>query len=121
MFQIALITILILILGCLGLRTALLAAQYFMKRPISIRALFIGLKPKLWMSAGVGIFFLSLYGFIVLLSSFFLDFEMRQYIFFQALSHPTYFIYGGLSLFVIISLSILVVRSVIKRVYNSRK
>lgn len=121
MLQIFLITLLILILGCLGLSCALLLAQCFMKRPPSIRALFIDLKPKLWMTAGVGIFFFSLYGCLVILFSFFIDQEMRQSLFSMALRHPNYFIYGGLTIFVTISLSILMVRSIIKRVYNSKR
>lgn len=121
MLQILLITTLFLVLGWLGLSCALLLAQYFMKRPPTIHTLFIDLKPKLWMTAGVGIFFFSLYGCLILLFSFFMNQEVRQSLFSMALRHPTYFIYGGLSIFVTISLSILVVRSFIKHIYNSKR
>lgn len=121
MLEIALITAAFIFIGGLGLSGALLLAGYCMKHPPSIRSLFVDLKPKLWMTTGLGLFFFALYACIVLMFSFFLNTETKQTLFSLALRHPTYFIYGGLSLFVTISLTILIVRNFIKKVYNSRR
>lgn len=118
-FQVIAFILFILLFGLWALAVALHTAQYAMKRKVSFSALFAGLKPKLWMTAGLGCFFFALYGFIVLIASRFIDAEMRHSLFSAAKSHPTYFIYGGLLVFVLISLSILAVRSGIKRIYNS--
>lgn len=121
MFQIITISILSVLIALIGLRIAIQVTQYITKKPVSFDRLFAGLKPKLWMTASLGIFFTCFYLGVVLLTANFLEGDMRQQLFNIAYHHPTYFIYGGLALFATISLGILVVRSVIKRVYNSRR
>ncbi|MGZ3633898.1 MAG: hypothetical protein ACXU9U_01410 [Parachlamydiaceae bacterium] len=121
MLEIALITAAFIFVGSLGLWGALLLAGYWMKHPPSIRSLVVDLKPKLCMTVGLGIFFFTLYACLVLIFSFFLNTEIKQTLFSLALRHPIYFIYGGLTLFVTLSLTILIVRSFIKKVYNSRQ
>ena len=71
------------------------------------------------MTAGLGLFFVLFYVGIVLGISYWFDAEMRQAVFQMAYRHPQYFIYAGLGFFVLFSLCVLVVRSLIKRVYNS--
>lgn len=121
MFQIIVISILSVLVGLLGLQLVMQITYYLTKRPVSISRLFEGLKPKLYMTAGIGVFFACLYLGVVSLAAWLLDGDIRQHLFNMAYHHPTYFIYGGLALFAFISLGILVVRSVIKRVYNSKR
>lgn len=111
---------LFLFVGCLGLLLALKFAPYLTKQPVSVRRIFVGLKPKLWMTAGLGLFFSASYAGIILLAARLLDNETRQILFKLALHHPTYFIYTGLTLFASISLITLVVRKIIKLLYNAK-
>jgi hypothetical protein len=119
--QVIIIVCLFLLIGCLCLSIALCVARYFMHKRVSVRSLFIGLKPKLWMTAGLGVFFIFLYAGIVLIVSRWFDAEKRLELFQLAYRYPIEFIYGGLVLFVLFSLSVLAVRSLIKRIYNSTK
>lgn len=119
--QVIIIVCVFLLIGCLCLSIALLLARCFMRRRVSVGALFIGLKPKLWMTAGLGIFFASLYAAVILGASYLMEPETRRALFEIAYRHPIDFIYAGLTIFVLISLGILVVRSFIKRLYNSSK
>lgn len=121
MFQIFTISLLSIIVGLLGLRIAMQVTHYLTKRPVTFNRLFAGLQQKLWMTACLGIFFACLYLTVVSLAAWMLEGDMRQTLFNIVYRHPTYFIYGGLGLFSSISLGILVVRSIIKKVYNSRK
>jgi hypothetical protein len=73
------------------------------------------------MTACLGLFFFSLYAIVVLIGAWSIDPNMRQELLLMAREHTSEFIYGGLLIFMTLSLSILVVRSFIKRVYNSRK
>lgn len=108
-------------LGWQGLRCGLLLAQYFTGRPIFLQSIFVGLRPKLWMSAGLGAFFFALYVAILFAASHLLDASSRQTLLHIAHTHPVYCLYGGLLLFVAISLLIVGVRSIIKRIYNAKK
>lgn len=121
MFQIIIISILSIIIGLLGLKIAMQITHYLTKRPVSFKRLFNGLRQKLWMTACLGVFFTALYLTVVSLAAWMLEGDMRQSLFNTVYRYPTYFIYGGLALFSSISLGILVVRSVIKKVYNSRR
>lgn len=109
-----------LFVGWLGLLVALKFAPYFINNPVSVRRIFVGLKPKLWMTAGLGLFFAGFYVSIILCAARLLDSETRQSLFLLALHHPTYFIYAGLALFASISLSTLAIRKVIKCLYNAK-
>ena len=115
-----------LIAGCVGLMVSLQCARYFMKGPVSVGKIFYGLRPKLWMTAGVGCFFLIFYCFTLFVGTNLINsdnpenMETRLKIFNLMRSNPILFIYLGLTVFVLISISILGVRSIIKRIYNSR-
>jgi hypothetical protein len=119
--QVIMIVCLFLLIGCLCLSIALCLARYFMQRRISIGSLFVGLKPKLWMTAGLGAFFAIFYTGIILGVSHWFDPETRLAIFQMAYRNPMYFVYGGLAIFVLFSLAVLAVRRLIKRLYNSYK
>jgi hypothetical protein len=121
MFQIITISILSTLVGLLGLKIVMQVTHYLTKRPVTFNKLLAGLRPKLWMTAWLGAFFACFYLSTVYLAAKFLDGDLRQELFNIAYHHPTYFIYAGLAMFASISLGILVVRSVIKRVYNSRR
>ena len=121
MFQIFIISILSIIVGLLGLKIAMQITHCLTKRPVSFKRLSNGLRPKLWMTACLGTFFAVLYLTVVLLASWILEGDMRQRLFNFVYRHPTDFIYGGLAVFSAISLGILAVRSVIKKVYNSKR
>lgn len=113
------ILLLLLLLGCLGLMLARSYAQYCMQRRPSIRALFIGLRPKLFMTLGLGLFFFGLYAGSVLMIAHGLDGKLRMQLFELAYRHPLNFVYAGMVIFVLISLIILAVRRLIKRIYNA--
>ncbi len=119
-FQMIIIVVLFLIAGGIGLKLSLQCAQYLTKRPVSINKIFDGLRPKLWMTGGLGLFFISFYAVIVLLGTNLITPEIRIKIFNSIRNNPVIFIYLGLGLFVTISLGTLIVRSIIKRIYNSR-
>lgn len=120
MLEVVVICSLFLLVGWLGLLVALKLAPYLTSRPVSVERIFVGLKPKLWMTAGLGLFFAGFYVAIILLAARLLDAERRQNLFQLALRHPTYFIYAGLTLFASISLTTLAVRKIIKRLYNAK-
>ncbi len=119
-FQVVLIIGMFLLIGCLALTIALTIFQIFTKKEPTVRKIFVGLKPKLFMTAALGSFFLVLYICLVLLGAYFLHGEVRQTLFMYVRNYPIYFVYGGMALFVTISLTILLIRSFIKRFYNSR-
>lgn len=121
MSQIVILSILSTAIGLLGLRIVMQLTHYLTKRPVPIEKLVVGLRPKLWMTAGLGIFFAAFYLSTIFLISKFLDEELRRDLFTLAYKHPAAFIYGGLALFASISLGILVVRSIIKRIYNTKR
>jgi len=120
MMQMLLVVALVLIVGVLALKLALSFAQTMTQRTFSMKALLVGLKPKLWMTAGLGVGFGFFYLCFIYLLSYFLSDDLKQQFFTSAWSHPTYFIYGGLCIFALTSVAILGVREVIKRIYNSR-
>lgn len=104
--------------GIVLLMGSLRLARCFMQRDVRVSNLLVGLKPKLWMTACLGIFFFSLYAMVVVLGAYFLDDKMRQFLFHSARDNPVLFIYGGLLVFMGISIGIIAVRSAIKRVYT---
>jgi hypothetical protein len=106
--------------GTVGLLLSLHCFQHFTGRQIGVRKIFDGLKPKLWMTAGVGFFFFIFYLAVVLIGTNLMNSEMRLKLFDSMRNNPILFVYLGLFLFVMISISILGVRSIIKRIYNSR-
>lgn len=85
----------------------------------SFKALFKDFKRKMWMTVSLGILFFSLYFVTAAIGSRLI----RQWgtdIFFMVYKNPVPFIYGGLWLFVFLSLSIYLVRMFIKYFYLTR-
>jgi hypothetical protein len=121
MLQVSIACFSIVLLGMLGLFLSLKVAELLTKKPVVVSRIFEGLRPKLWMTAGLGSFFSLLYIATLWLMAYLLDGERKSQLFELALHHPTDFIYGGLCLFITISLAILLVRSVIKRLYNASR
>jgi hypothetical protein len=121
MIQVMILSVLSIVIGLLGLKLMIQITHFLTKRPVSFSKLTQELRAKLWMTACLGLFFACLYIFVVYLASWALEGEIRQDLFNAVYHHPTTFIYGGLALFSSISLGILVVRSLIKRVYNSKR
>jgi len=102
--------------GCLTMHTA----QYFRGRPLSYRTIFAGLKQKLVMTASLGLFFIALYMLVVTCAAYFLGANEKHKLFEYAREHSIACIYGGLALFVTISIVILGIRKIIKNIYNAQ-
>lgn len=90
------------------------------RRPWSIKKLLIGFKAKMWMTFGLGLVFFSFYFLLVLLCSKYINQEMGAALFFSAYRSPRLFIYGGLLLFACVSLTIYLVRMIIKYLFITR-
>lgn len=89
-------------------------------RKISLRPAFKGFREKIWMTIGLGIVFFGFYFGLVILSSKLLTAESRQDFFRQVYTHPIEFIYLGLFIFASITLSIYLVRMLIKYLFITK-
>lgn len=98
------------------------STMHLFKMPLkfSLRSLLLNFEQKMWMTAGLGLFFFSLYIGVVFFGSMTIDSNSRLNIFFLLYKHPTQFIYLGLFIFAFASLLSLFVRMVIKFFYNSK-
>lgn len=105
--------------GLILFNTAMYFTETIMRKKYSTRSIFIGFRQKIWMTTGLGIVFFGLYFLIVTIGSF-LDPETRLNLFFLVYQNPVAFIYLGLLTFICISISILMVRHIIKFLYNAR-
>ncbi len=90
------------------------------QRPGSLKNLLKGFKAKMWMTFGLGIVFFSLYLIVILVGSFYLKEETGQWLFLSAYHSPVYFIYAGLLIFACFSLTIYLVRMLIKYLFLTR-
>jgi hypothetical protein len=90
------------------------------QKKYSPRPLFKNFREKMWMTIGLGILFFSFYLLIVLFSSSLISPQIGLNLFFLFYSHPTEFIYLGLFIFACMSLSIYLVRMLIKYLYTTR-
>jgi len=88
------------------------------KRPI--KSLFLGFKAKMWMTFGIGLFFFSLYFFVIWLGSQYIDHEVGLSLFFKVYHSPTFFIYAGLLTCICFSFMIYLTRMIIKYVFLTR-
>ncbi len=111
----------ILIVGLILFYSALYFAEALMHKKISVRSIFKNFRQKMWMTAGLGILFFSLYVVLVYIGSFVTHAIGHINLFNLLHKHPVAFIYLGLLTFAIISISIYLVRLVIKYLYNSRR
>jgi hypothetical protein len=95
--------------------------QYFIKNILpkqNFQNVFRDFKQKMWMTGGLGLTFLALYLSFVFFGSWFLTPEKKQQFFLLVYNSPVKYVYAGLLVFVIFSLSIYLVRMLIKYLYN---
>lgn len=117
----ALIIVLAIILVGWGLYyLATSAFQLYWGKPVTMRNLFKGFRQKMWMTVGLGILFFGFYFLLVLIGSYIIDHESRQYLFLLIYQHPKAFIYFGLLLFASVTICIYLCRMVIIYLYNSK-
>lgn len=86
----------------------------------SLRPLFKGFGQKMWMTIGLGIMFFGLYYLVITLASRFFDSNQKLNLLMLARQHPAEFIYMGLGIFSCVTISIYIVRIMIKNIYNMR-
>lgn len=85
----------------------------------TLKVLFKDFNRKIWMTIGLGCFFFFLYFFSVVLGSHLIRHWQSDF-FLLVYQYPVAFVYGGLSLFAFLSLTIYLVRMFIKYVYLTR-
>lgn len=90
-------------------------------RGCSPKKLFKDFNQKIWMTFGLGLFFLGLYAGFVFSLSLLLDKQNWLSIFTSVYEKPVLFIYGGLFLFVFFSLLIYLIRTLIVYIFNTRE
>lgn len=91
-----------------------------LQRPWSFRNLLKGFKAKMWMTFGLGIVFFSFYFLVIFISSVYLKEEKGELLFFSAYHSPKFFIYAGLLIFACFSLTIYLIRMLIKYLFLTR-
>lgn len=84
---------------------------------ISLRPAFNGFREKIWMTLGLGIIFFGLYFCLVYFSSILIHQQDGLFYFLLLYNHPVEFIYLGLFLFSLVTLSIYLVRMLIKFIF----
>lgn len=114
-------TVLIVLLSGLVLfYLALYLSEKGMRQKVRVHSIFKGFRQKIWMTTGLGVVFSSLYFLAILMGSYFDDQTSRLEFFFLVYNRPVVFIYLGLLAFAFISITIYLVRLVIKHLYNTR-
>src|SRR5437764_747748 len=100
------------------------SAKYFIylikNNKISLQPAFRGFKEKIWMTIGLGIVFFGFYLAIVLLTSKLITPKSGETFFYLVKTHPIEFIYLGLFIFTTATLSIYLVRMVIKYLFITK-
>ena len=117
--QALIITLGIICIGLIILYNVIQMTQLVTRKTISIRSLFYNFKQKIWMTAGIGLTFFSLYLLLIFLSSNLLDERLKFFL--QVYQNPTAYVYMGLSIFIILSISIYLVRMFIIYLFHSQK
>ncbi len=115
------ITFGIIIIGLILLYAFTQITELITHKKVRLRSLFINFKQKMWMTAGLGIFFAGLYGFLLYYGSIKLDGKAKQALFHNVYQNPVHYIYLGLFIFVSISIIIYILRLIIIYFYNSKK
>jgi hypothetical protein len=82
----------------------------------SMKLLLKDFNRKMWMTAGLGIFFFSLYALAVVVGAPIIR-QWGASFFFLVYQNPLLFIYGGMGLFALLSVSIYLARLAIKYFY----
>ena len=113
-----LIILTFLLVGVVLFFSAISLAERGFKQKVFVKTIFNGFRQKMWMTAGLGIVFFSVYLLIVLCGSYFKDPSARLDFFFLVYQHPVSFIYLGLLIFACMTSGIYLVRMIIKYIYN---
>jgi len=113
------ITLGIICIGLIILYNVIQMTQLVTRKPISFRSLVYNFKQKMWMTAGIGLTFFSLYLLLLFLSSNLLDERLNFFI--KVYQNPTAYVYIGLSIFITISISIYLVRMFIIYLFDLQK
>lgn len=94
-------------------------ASQYLNPGWSFQVLFRDFKRKIWMTLGLGSTFLAFYLIGVGLSAYFIK-QSNTNLIALAYQRPISYIYGGLWLFICLSLSIYLVRMILKYIYLTR-
>ncbi|CUI17634.1 Conserved hypothetical membrane protein [Candidatus Protochlamydia naegleriophila] len=105
---------------CMIYKSTCYFIQIIRGKKYHIRPLFRDFKEKMWMTVGLGCLFFGLYLFLVLSGSVLINSEMGSNLFTLSYKNPIEFIYLGLFIFATLSLSIYLVRMMIKYLYITR-
>lgn len=108
-----------IILGFIFIIILILFAFKYLGRGWSIHQLFKDFNRKICMTVSLGVLFFSIYFLAVWIGSYFV-LKWRSDILFFVYQNPLPFIYGGLSLFAALSLTIYLARMIVKYFYLTR-
>jgi hypothetical protein len=106
----------------LGFIFVLLLVAYtfeYLGKSWTLKLLFKDFKRKMWMTVSLGGLFFCLYFVVVSLGAYFFN-HWGTDLFSILYQHPVEFVYGGLWLFACFSLSIYLVRMMIKYIYLTK-
>lgn len=87
---------------------------YQFKKLQGLTPLWLGFKRKMWMTIGLGSFFLFCYFLFILAVNYLMTKKTSAYFFFLIYQSPTLWIYRGLWVFACLSLCIYLIRMFIK-------
>lgn len=110
----------ILALGLVLFRIAMNLSALVMQKEVSMHSLFKNFGQKMWMTTGLGLLFFGIYLLIVYFLSRVDDPSVRLNFFLMVYRNPIPFIYLGLLFFACVSVGIILVRMVIKYLYNRK-
>lgn len=113
-----LVVLALLLAGVVLFCSAICLVERGFRQKVVVKTIFNGFRQKMWMTAGLGVVFFSLYLLVVLGGSYFKDQSARLDFFFLMYKYPASFIYLGLLIFACITSGIYLVRIVIKYIYN---
>lgn len=117
--QVVIFIVLICLLGFYLLKISLNAAALIMKKDVSPRKILFNFKEKMWMTAGLGLFFFGSYLIILVTLSLFKHEMAGLDIFYFCYHNPTFCIYLSLGIFVLFSALIYTIRRLIIFLHNS--
>lgn len=118
--QILITFLLMLSAGLLLFFVAIFFAKRSLNEKISVRLVFKDFGQKMWLTAGIGIYFCLLYFSVIYAVSSMTNLIGPQNLFQLLYQHPIAFAYLGLFIFVLVTASTYLARMVIKYLYNRR-
>lgn len=109
-----------LFVGCLLFYCALWLYKRLSRRNIDIDRIFKGFRQKMWMTVGLGLVFFGAYLLLVWILGTIKNPEIHWPLFSLLYRYPMEFVYLGLLFFAVVTMSIYLVRMVIKYLYNKK-